>query len=171
MRSLLFCELLCRSVNLKYLYCGDICECFDSNTLRSRDPIMPLGHLDPSLVGVSTALRRLSTLPSIPTLNPSSPSPTPFPLNETSSTISDLHVIDWTTNILNILQFQHTVDHRCFSQLRQDNWHRSLRASVCCRTRQSNSPEAILQLLQEREKALRTREGIQRVSRRKSQID
>src|SRR6202789_2110213 len=37
-----------------------------------------------------------------------------------------LHVVDWTSNILNVLHFQHPIDHRCLGRLHQNNWSRSL---------------------------------------------
>jgi hypothetical protein len=66
-----------------------------------------------------------------------------------------LHVVDWTGNILNVLHFQHPIDHQCAGRLRQNNRSRSLQESVRCRDRTVKFSRGYLELLQEREKAFK----------------
>ena len=66
-----------------------------------------------------------------------------------------LHVVDWTSNVPNILRFQHPIDHQCVGRLRQNNRRRSLQNPFAAAIEQSNSPEAILEIFQEREKAFK----------------
>ena len=94
------------------------------------------------------------------------PSPTPSPLNQRSRTpIRSLHVVYCASNIFNILHFQHPIDHRCLGRLCKHNWNRPFQKSLRCLDRRGKFSRGHPRT------APRTREGIQRVSRRKSEIN
>ena len=85
------------------------------------------------------------------------------PLNQRLRTIRGLHVVYCASNILNIL-FQHTIDHRCLARLYKDNWNRPFQESLRCRHRTRKFSRGYPRT------APRTREGIQGLSERKSEI-
>jgi hypothetical protein len=99
------------------------------------------------------------------TLPPSSL--TPSPLNQRSRTtrIRGLHVVYCASNILNILHFQHPIDHRCLGRLCNDNWNRPFQESLCRRDRTGKFSRGYPRA------APRTRESIQGLSGRKSETN
>ena len=90
---------------------------------------------------------------------------TPSPLNQKSRTIHGLHIIYCASNILNVLHFQHPIDHRCLGQLCKHNWNRPVQESLRCRDRTRKFSRGYPRT------APRTREGIQGLSGRKSEAN
>jgi hypothetical protein len=93
------------------------------------------------------------------------PSLTPSPLNQRLRTIRGLHVVYCASNILNILHFQHPIDHRCLGRLCKGNWNRPFQESLRCRDRTRKFSRGYPRT------APRTREGIQGLSGRKSEAN
>jgi hypothetical protein len=85
--------------------------------------------------------------------------------NQRLRTISGLHVVYCPSNILNILHYQYPIDHRCLGRLRKSNWDRPFQESVRCRHRMRKVTQSYPRT------APRTREGIQGLSGRKSEVN
>jgi hypothetical protein len=98
-------------------------------------------------------------------LGPCSPSLTPPPLNQRLRPILGLHVVYCASNILNILHFQHPIDHRCLGRLCKDNWNRPFQEPLRCRDRTRKFSPGYPRT------APRTRNGIQGLSGRKSEAN
>ena len=98
-------------------------------------------------------------------LYPVPPSLASSPLNQGSRTIRGLHVIYSTSNVLNILNFQRPIDHRCLGRLYNDNWDRPFQDSLRCHDRTSNFSWGYPRTTP------RTREGIQGLSGRQSETN
>jgi hypothetical protein len=118
-------------------------------------------------VGLSTALRALNRERplSFRPLYSCPPFPHAIPSEPKLRTIRGLHVVYCARNILIILHFQHPIDHRCLGRLYKDNWNRPFQESLCCRDRTSKFSRGYPRT------SPRTREGIQGLSRRKSETN
>ena len=95
------------------------------------------------------------------------PSLTSSPLNRTSRTIRGIHVVHCASNILNILHFnfQHPINHRCLGRLCKGYWNRPFQQPIRCRHRTGKFSWGYLRT------SPGAREGVQGLSRRKSETD
>ena len=82
-----------------------------------------------------------------------------------SRTTRGLHVVYWTSNILNILHIQHPIDHRCLGRLCKHNRNRSFQKSLRRRDRTRKFSRRYPRT------APRTGERIQGLSGRKPEVN